>query len=129
MRLSAGGWGGQPPLSLAMSKEYVCKECGDVSELKSTLQEFGVCEDCLNIIVNEKLDEITGSRPRRKPDVDKAAWVQECNDVLTTHGFDPEYLWCGECERPTSHVELEADGVNSQKCLACDFRKAYGRHP
>ena len=46
----------------------------------------------LNIIVNEKLDEITGSRPRRKPDGDKAAWVQECNDVLTTHGFDPEYL-------------------------------------
>ena len=129
MRLSAGGWGGQPPLSLAMRKEYVCKECGDVSELKSTLQEFGVCEDCLNIIVNEKLDEITGSRPRRKPDVDKAAWVQECNDVLTTHGFDPEYLWCCECERPTSHVELEADGVNSQKCLACDFRKASGRHP
>ena len=83
----------------------------------------------MNIIVNEKLDEITGSRPRPKPDIDKAAWVQECNDVLTTHGFDPEYFWCGECERPTSHVELEVDGVNSQKCLACDFRKAYGRHP
>ena len=128
MRLSAGGGGGQPPLSFAMSQEYVCKECGDVSEFESTIQKFGVCEDCLNIIVNEKLDEITDSRPRQH-DIDKAAWVQECNDVLTTHGFEPEYLWCRECERPTSHIELEVDGVNYQECLACDFRKAYGRNP
>lgn len=110
-----------------MHKEYVCKECGDVCEFGSTIQQFGVCEDCLNIIVNEKLDAIT-SRPRQHS-IDPVAWVQECNDVLTTHGFDPEYLWCRECERPTSHVELEVDGVKSQECLECDFRKMYRRHP
>ena len=106
-----------------MTKAYVCKECGDVSEFRSTIQNFGVCEDCLNITVNEKLNEIT-SRPRQQG-IDKAAWVQECNDVLTTHGFDPEYLWCCKCERPTSHVELGVDGVNYPECLDCDFRTVY----
>lgn len=104
-----------------MNKEFVCKECGDVCEFESTLEGFEVCEDCSNIIVNEQLHEIT-RRPRQH-DVDRAAWVQECNDLLTEHGFEPEYLWCIECQRPTSHFELEVDGVDYQECLDCDNRK------
>ena len=100
-----------------------CPECGEPSEL--ALASAGMCHDCVNVVVNEKLNDIRRRRYHSEP---TDVWVNRCNDVLRVYGLEVDQQYCAMCGHPTTHEEVSVDGMPGETdmaCIRCDVRHAY----
>ena len=97
-----------------------CPECGQKSDL--ALNECGICHECVDVRVNERLDEIRQRRYHSEP---TDVWVDRCNDLLRAYGLAPDQQYCAACGHPTTHEEVSVDGApreTEMACIRCDMR-------
>ena len=105
--------------------QYVatCPECGEGTEFEIV---NNMCETCCS---DKSYAELQSVRIYNGESIQTQ--VNKYNDILEKYGYDREYEWCSDCQRPTIHEELYVQGRDALPCeteygcLSCEDKR-YG---